>query len=246
MAGRTLPHDQRLNKARQWLPTYTGQKLVGAYHKKFGVDRHRAIMDLGELGVFAEVELAQLLRDERARLSGEAKSNEVNKHNQMVDEIESLPFEIWNQLVQEDGEVYYLNGGMIPWEDARPMLIQEGYLSVPGKKRHNSKNHVWDGDRLLQTNKKWGVLKESQKTWIHEQIKLAHTQYYDENNRLPMRPSKRDNLLFAIYERIEERGIWIPFDEFKRVACKAIARYNRREVAIQQQSINKEVSAYVR
>jgi len=98
---------------------------------------------------------------------------------------------------------------------------------------------------LLQTNKKWGALKESQKNWIHEQIRSAHAAYYEEHGRLPVKPNKRDLLLHAIYEQIEARGIWIPYGEFEKVACKAIARLNRRIITKQNEESNREAASNV-
>jgi hypothetical protein len=187
-----------------------------------------AIRDLGEFGVLVDEKAAQLLQCERDRITSEEQAKEVKKHNRMVDDIENLPFEIYNRLVQEDGKVYYLDGGMIPCEDNRPLLVAEGFNQDKQCKRRNPKNHEWAGGPLRQTNKKWSALKESQKTLIYDHIKIAHENYVENLGKLPMHPSKQDSLLEVVYSNIKRRGIWIPYGEFKQAACKAIARLNRR------------------
>ncbi len=44
-------HNERLNKARKWLPTYDGQHIIKAYMKHFGVDFFCTLNDLQKLGV---------------------------------------------------------------------------------------------------------------------------------------------------------------------------------------------------
>jgi len=41
---------QRLNKAKKWLPTYEGTKIVKAYRQRYGVDTICAITELEMLG----------------------------------------------------------------------------------------------------------------------------------------------------------------------------------------------------
>lgn len=59
------------------------------------------------------------------------------------------------------------------------------------------KNHIKVNGVILQTNKKWSHLKRSQVDWIRQQQKLVSS-------------------LDELYERIQERGIWIPFSEIKK------------------------------
>ena len=89
------------------------------------------------------------------------------------------------------------------------------------------KNHVWQDGKLLQTNKKWSHLKESQKTWIFEMIRKEHTAYVEEHGRLPMK-KRKDIVVDKVYERVNERGIWIPYGEFHTHVYKAIDRLNHK------------------
>jgi len=41
------------------------------------------------------------------------------------------------------------------------------------------KNHIKQNGQLLQTNKKWSALKQSQKTWIQESTATEHAAYME-------------------------------------------------------------------
>ena len=64
----TLKRDERLLKARQWLPTYQGAKIVRAYRKRFCVDVENAVRDLLEIGYeFKPGYVDNLLKSEEIR-----------------------------------------------------------------------------------------------------------------------------------------------------------------------------------
>jgi len=66
--SKTLKREARLSKARQWLPTYEGTKIVRAYRKRFHVDVNRAVRDLQELGYeFKPGYVDNLLKSEAIR-----------------------------------------------------------------------------------------------------------------------------------------------------------------------------------
>lgn len=78
------------------------------------------------------------------------------------------------------------------------------------------KNHIRTPDgRLLQTNKSWSSLKQSQKEKIIDWFKLELSNYYEQNGEYPM-DHKSEEVLHAVYNRIEEAGIWIPHGEVYR------------------------------
>jgi len=59
----------RIARARNWLPTYEGTKIVRAYRKKFNVDAVCAVRELQEIGyVFQPGYVDNLLRAEAARI----------------------------------------------------------------------------------------------------------------------------------------------------------------------------------
>lgn len=54
-----------------------------------------------------------------------------------------------------------------------------------------------------------------------------HTAYIDEHGKLPMKKSK-EAVLDKVHEHINERGIWIPYGEFKSHVSVMIDRLNRK------------------
>ncbi|MED2737074.1 hypothetical protein [Bacillus toyonensis] len=79
------------------------------------------------------------------------------------------------------------------------------------------KNHIRVNGKSLQTNKGFSHLKQRQKEWIsgifrdsyHSKMKELHT-----NTKLPR--ETRDEIVRQVYEKIEARGIWIPFGELEK------------------------------
>lgn len=78
------------------------------------------------------------------------------------------------------------------------------------------KNHIRTSDgRLLQTNKRWSSLKQSQKEKIIGWFKLELSNYYERNGKYPM-GHKSEEVVNAVYDRIEDADIWIPYGEVYR------------------------------
>lgn len=74
------------------------------------------------------------------------------------------------------------------------------------------KNHKIIDGRLLQTNKKFSALKESQKTKIAEWEYEAYKECYLKSKKIPDK-RREDEILFLVTEKIESAEIWIPEDE---------------------------------
>jgi len=89
------------------------------------------------------------------------------------------------------------------------------------------KNHIWQDGQLLQTNKKWSALKQSQRTWIQEMTAKEHTVFVEEHGKLPMK-KKKEVVIDKVHDHINERGIWIPYGEFRSHVAKMIDRLNRK------------------
>ena len=89
------------------------------------------------------------------------------------------------------------------------------------------KNHMRINGQLLLTNKKWSHLKKKQKTWIMETARQEYDCFVREHGKLPVHGSKQQ-LIERIYEVFEEKGIWIPYGEVKRVLDARIAHWNRQ------------------
>ena len=89
------------------------------------------------------------------------------------------------------------------------------------------KNHIRINGQLLQTNKKWSHLKAKQKAWIMEMAKHKHDHFVQERGKLPVHGSKQQ-LNERIYAQIEAKGIWVPYNEVKRMLDSRIAHWNRQ------------------
>lgn len=89
------------------------------------------------------------------------------------------------------------------------------------------KNHRMEDGRLLQTDKKYAHLKLKQKekiaSWMYEVTKA----YYDEHEEFPT-DKDIDELAEAVYSRISDSEIWIPYGEvYKHYKRKRSAIHSR-------------------
>jgi len=94
------------------------------------------------------------------------------------------------------------------------------------------KNHIMVGSKLLQANKKWCHLKQSQRLWIFDVTKVEVAEYISAHGHLPGK-SGRQTILGKVHDRILEREIWLPYGEFKTHVCKFIARTVRKNAKLE-------------
>lgn len=67
-----MPQAERLEKARKWLASYSGDDVLKAYRKKFATDRMQAIHELQLLGLtFSEERIAKEKKAVQAHLQQE-------------------------------------------------------------------------------------------------------------------------------------------------------------------------------
>ena len=79
------------------------------------------------------------------------------------------------------------------------------------------KNHIRVNGKLLQTNKCFSQLKNSQKEWIATELyKLYHDKMKERRTTIKLPPEHRDTVISALYDQIQKREIWIPYDEVKK------------------------------
>lgn len=88
------------------------------------------------------------------------------------------------------------------------------------------KNHILVDGQLLQTNKTWSQLKERQKAWIGELLRDEYMLFAQDVGR-PLHKAEYGIIESRVYEQIEKRGIWIPFDEMSRYFTSKVARYTK-------------------
>lgn len=214
---RTRPKAQRLQKAKLWIPTYNGTKILKGYKKRFAVDTMTALRELQELGVeltpeyIASVELSEKHRLSKLQEKKLIRLAEQRKLEEMYDDMD-----IWNEFY--NGEI---NDSMNIIDNHRVNFENIGTVKKAGK------NHVRVNGTLLQTNKKWSQLKQKQRDRIYEITRSEHKKFVEENNRLPMKAGKR-KLIAIIEAKVDERGIWLPSDELENGIAKYIDRFNRK------------------
>jgi hypothetical protein len=96
--GQTLKKESRIAKAKNWLPTYEGTKVVRAYRKKFHVDVGCAVRELQEIGyVFKPGYVDAVLASEAARIE---KNREKKAIKQLTEEY----------IDWQDDRFYYIAG----------------------------------------------------------------------------------------------------------------------------------------
>jgi hypothetical protein len=79
------------------------------------------------------------------------------------------------------------------------------------------KNHIKVNGKILQTNKRFSQLKNSQKEWIAAELyKLYHKNMKERHTTKKLPPNQRDIVTSSLYAQIQNREIWIPYGEVKK------------------------------
>lgn len=109
----------RLQAAKQWLPSYRGDNLVGGYRKWFGVTEVCALLELRMLGVdIPDPRLEQARRDEQSRAPRRARQSE--KHARAIEADGWDPDFAFIAGYTEGGAPYG-----IAWDDAAADEVRE-------------------------------------------------------------------------------------------------------------------------
>lgn len=91
----------------------------------------------------------------------------------------------------------------------------------------SQKNHIKVEGRLLQINKKYADLELKQKERILEWMFQETKVYYEENHAFPDDPHVED-IVDRVYDKIEQAGIWIPYEEVRKHYRKKRADIHKR------------------
>ena len=83
------------------------------------------------------------------------------------------------------------------------------------------KNHQYVNGKLLQTNKKFSQLKQSQKEKIYNWLKASYKDCL--LTKMPLK-KQNDYVLDSVYGQIQAAEIWLPFTELKRFYYSKKAR----------------------
>ena len=77
------------------------------------------------------------------------------------------------------------------------------------------KNHQVVNCRLLQTDKPFSQLKQTQKEKTNEWLYQEYRAVYQKVGKVPEARNK-DSIVLTAYRKIEEAGIWIPMGEVEK------------------------------
>ncbi len=77
------------------------------------------------------------------------------------------------------------------------------------------KNHQIVNGRLLQTDKRFSQLKQTQKEKINEWLYQEYAAMYRKIGKIPD-ARHNDKILFAVMEKIDGAQIWIPLGEVEK------------------------------
>jgi hypothetical protein len=113
-------------------------------------------------------------------------------------------------------------------EDLSWFSSDDEYENVPQKKTRKFKNHEFVDGKLLQTNKKFSQLKEKQKALIAEWFYIECDNFYRSINKFPASKNETEAIIDLVYQRIQDRDIWIPFGEVKQYFTKKKAKIEKR------------------
>ena len=98
-------------------------------------------------------------------------------------------------------------------------------------------HHSLEYKKQKAPNKKYKDLKQKQKGMIADWMFADTCRYYHEFGGIP-EGETAETIVWAIYHRLENLAIWVPFDEVLREYSKKLPHY---EVRIQEKGIPEEV-----
>ena len=118
----TLPREKRLRSAKKWIEQYTGNHIVKAYKKRFGVDQLCAMAELKMLGVDLDPDYVE-----------RATAAETIRREQLAEKKRDQKEREWQTLhADQNDQFFYIAGctsggapygvtwaemGLEPWEE---------------------------------------------------------------------------------------------------------------------------------
>lgn len=85
--------------------------------------------------------------------------------------------------------------------------------------------------QLLNMDKKWQHLHCQQSEWIVNQFRLEYVTYLNKYGEHPRREGCQE-IVGAVYEKMRNRGIWLPYGELKRAFSSKLPRYRKIDIAL--------------
>lgn len=89
--------------------------------------------------------------------------------------------------------------------------------------------HVKFGKQQRNVDKNWNHLKDKQKEWIVQQCKDEYVVFLNKNKRHPNKIECTE-IVDNVYSLIEQKDIWIPYEEVKKVFASKLNRYRKIDI----------------
>jgi len=167
------PKETRLNRAKAWLPTYNGTKIVKAYRKKFNVDIPCAVRELQEIGYeFKPGYVDNLLKSEAIRIEQRKRKKEEKR---LADEHDNSQNDMFYFIAgyTSGGAPYGITWdemGLEPYEsesDDDDIVCFQHYEFLPKKQKDSIDNRIReDFSRFVEEHGRFPVNDER-----HELVK---------------------------------------------------------------------------
>lgn len=90
--------------------------------------------------------------------------------------------------------------------------------------------HMKINGQLLNMDKTWRHLSMKRREWIVGQFSEEYIAYLTKNGNHPTKEGCRE-IVERVYEKIQERGIWIPYGEVHKAFSSKLSRYRKIELA---------------
>jgi len=175
--------ESRIARARNWLPTYEGTKVVRAYRKKFGVNTVCAVRELQEIGYeFQSGYVDNLLKAEATRVERLRIAKEEKRQSEEYNE--------W-----QDDRFYFIAGYTLggaaygtTWEEMGLEPYESEFDDI-----------VLDDDDCIVCYRHYDFLSKHEKDTVDSRLREDFSRYVSMYRRLPSK-NKRQHLIEKVFE----------------------------------------------
>lgn len=205
----------RITKARQWLPTYEGTKVVRAYRKKFHVDTGCAVRELQEIGYeFKPGYVENLLKSESIRLEQLKKKKEEKRLKEEYNDSQNDMF-YFIAGYTSDGAPYgvtWQEMGLEPYEDE------------------------FDDYEDIVCYRDYDFLSKREKDAVNDKLREDFSRYVNVHKRLPDRAKKKE-LTEKVFEKCPGGPLYYSNDfdnTYRKIVKKRENKYIRKGIPLKR------------
>lgn len=210
---RTQKKESRITRARQWLPTYEGTKIVRAYRKKFHVDIGCAVRELQEIGYeFKPGYVENLLKSEAIRIEQLRKKKEEKRLDEEYNDSQNDMFYFI---------AGYTSGGApygVTWEEM-------------GLEPYESEFDDYE-DTVCYRN--YDFLNKREKDAVNNNLREDFSQYINTHRRFPDK-TKQQELIKKVFENCPGGPLYYEKDfckTYNKIVKKRKNRFIRKGVPL--------------